>query len=151
MKYISNSAEETINLGKKIGRLTKPGDVIALVGGLGSGKTTFAKGIAQGLNVADWHHVISPSFVIAREYIGGRIPLYHIDVYRLDKANQQETAGFEEYIWGEGVTLVEWAEKALWVLPEERLWIEFIIKGPSQRILKLKAQGSRYKELVKKI
>jgi tRNA threonylcarbamoyladenosine biosynthesis protein TsaE len=104
----TRSAEETINLGKKIGRSLKKNDVICLVGPLGAGKTTLIQGIAEGMGVKDY--VTSPTFIIINE-CQGRLPFYHIDLYRLDNIEQIEDLGIEEYFSRGGVCVVEWAEK----------------------------------------
>ena len=122
MKVITNSAQETINLGKQLGRYLKAGDILGLIGELGSGKTTLVKGIAQGLGVKDKEDVSSPSFVLIKEYLG-RIPLFHLDLYRLDDIVDIERLGVEEYLFDEGVCAIEWAEKMKMLLdmtPEER-------------------------------
>lgn len=107
--YHTEGAAETIALGRALASLLKPGDVVAFYGDLGAGKTTMIKGIAAGLGVSEV--VKSPSFVIATEY-QGRLPVYHIDLYRLDEKSDFGAFGFEDYLTGDGVCLVEWAERA---------------------------------------
>lgn len=114
---ITKSRNETIRLGEQIAKKLKPGDVIALIGELGSGKTTLVKGIAKGLGVKDCRYVNSPSFVIIKEY-RGRLPLYHFDVYRLDSLASMDSLGYEEYFYGDGVCVVEWADKIKELLPK---------------------------------
>ena len=124
--------DETISLGKKLGRLLKPGDVVALYGELGAGKTVLTKGIARGLGVeADVH---SPTFTLIHEH-PGPIPLYHVDLYRLSSEQEVETLGLEEYIYSDGVTVIEWANTARSLLPAERLDITLRMTGDTEREL----------------
>ncbi|MFH1758245.1 MAG: tRNA (adenosine(37)-N6)-threonylcarbamoyltransferase complex ATPase subunit type 1 TsaE [Pseudomonadota bacterium] len=115
----TKSPEQTMHLGRICGELLTQGSVIALMGDLGSGKTVFVKGVAKGVGVADEGEVTSPSFVLVNEY-QGRFPVYHVDLYRLHNAEEVEDLGWEELICPPGVTLIEWAEKVLPLLPEER-------------------------------
>ncbi|MFH1406945.1 MAG: tRNA (adenosine(37)-N6)-threonylcarbamoyltransferase complex ATPase subunit type 1 TsaE [Candidatus Omnitrophota bacterium] len=144
MTINSKSPYDTIRLGKNLGKLAKPGDVIVLVGELGSGKTTLTKGIAQGLGVKRTQYITSPSFVIAREY-KGKIPLYHIDLYRLDKDAELDTTGFEEYLGSGGVCVIEWGKKVESILPQEHLTVHLNIKGENKRQIKLSIGGRQYK------
>ncbi len=143
---ITKSAQETIKLGKDIARHLAPGDVVTLIGELGSGKTTFTKGIAQGLGVKNALYVNSPSFVLIREY-KGRFKLYHVDLYRLDSAPEIETLGIEEYLYSDGITVIEWAQKLKNLLPREHLRIEFKIANNNSRKIKLKGFGKRYENI----
>jgi len=108
MEFLTHNAEETVQLGKKIGGKLQPNDIIALTGRLGAGKTTLIQGIAVGLGVKDY--VTSPTFIIINEY-QGRLPLYHIDLYRLDEGLEIEDLGIEEYFTKGGVCVIEWAER----------------------------------------
>lgn len=121
----TRSIEETIKLGKEIGNKLRSHDVLALTGPLGAGKTTLIQGIAKGLKVKDY--VASPSFTLINEY-KGKIPLYHIDLYRLDNSDQIKDLGIDEYFDKEGVVVIEWAEKIHELLPEntQRINIEVI-------------------------
>ena len=110
------SHEDTLNLGKKIGDVLKPGDILLLEGDLGAGKTTFTQGLAEGLGVDEF--VNSPTFVIINEYFSGHLPLYHMDLYRLEDEAQLYDLGVEEYFFGNGVSVVEWPEIALSLLPK---------------------------------
>ncbi len=154
MKWVRvcKSPEETKALGAVLGRCSAGGEVICLQGELGAGKTIFTQGIAQGLGVAGL--VNSPTFNLVSEYMG-RIPLFHMDLYRLDNPEMLFDIGFEEYVSGNGVTVIEWAEKAGPYIPEERLWID-ISKGPADepegcyfRILNLDASGDCHRKLLK--
>ena len=108
MEVVTKSAEETVELGRKIGAFLAPNDVIALIGHLGAGKTTLIQGIAQGLEVKDY--VTSPTFIIINEYMG-RLPFFHVDLYRLEDVDEIEDLGIEEYFDRGGACVVEWAEK----------------------------------------
>lgn len=129
---ITNSAKETILIGEKLAKTLKPGDVIALSGDLGSGKTTFTKGIGKGVGVKGPKRINSPTFVLIKEY-EGRIPLYHFDLYRLDDLKEMENLAIEEYIYGNGVTVIEWAEKMAVILPEKHISVKFKIRGDNKR------------------
>lgn len=144
--YISNSADETKEFAKKLASLLQPGDVIALEGDLGAGKTTFTKGLAEGLEITK--NVNSPTFTIIKEY-KGTMPLYHMDVYRLE--NSDEDLGFEEYFEGMGVTVVEWAHLIKDQLPPELLTIYLTHNTEGKRNIKLVPAGKRYEVLCKEI
>lgn len=146
MEIISKSVNNTIRVGNLIAKNSKPKDIICLFGQLGSGKTVLTKGIAQGLGIKRGK-VTSPSFVLIREYPKARLPLYHFDLYRLKAQKDILALGYEEYLYGDGVTVVEWADRLNYLLPKEFLKIELFIKENSQRLLKFKAFGKRYREL----
>ncbi|HUK81865.1 MAG TPA: tRNA (adenosine(37)-N6)-threonylcarbamoyltransferase complex ATPase subunit type 1 TsaE [Verrucomicrobiae bacterium] len=112
---ISHSAAETFDYGRQLGGELRPGDTLALVGELGSGKTCFVKGIAAGLGVTQ--EVTSPTFTLIHEYRGGRLPLVHVDLYRLDSLHEAVNIGIEDYLGGPGVTVIEWAERIEPLLP----------------------------------
>jgi tRNA threonylcarbamoyladenosine biosynthesis protein TsaE len=126
----TRSEEETRKIGRAIGKSLLPGDVICLVGELGSGKTTITQGIAQGLEVRG--SVCSASFKLINEY-RGRIPVYHFDLFRLDKLSEVEELGYREYFYNQGVTIIEWAEKIKPLWPEERMEIELRIISENNR------------------
>lgn len=102
-----NSAEETFKLGEEFAKASKPGTVIALIGDLGVGKTVFTKGVARGLGITD--NVISPTFTILESYYDGKMPLHHFDVYRIGDAEEMEEVGFDDCVYSEGITIIEWA------------------------------------------
>ncbi len=131
---------------KRLGSMLQPGDVLALEGDLGAGKTTFTKGLAQGLGIM--RNVNSPTFTIIKEY-QGRMPLYHMDVYRVE--DSFEDLGFDEYFEGNGVTVVEWAHLIEDQLPEELLTIYLYLGENGSRRLVLEPKGKRYEELCKEI
>lgn len=145
----TNTPDETKDIGERVGRLLKDGDILCLYGELGTGKTTFVQGIARGLDVKEGF-VASPTFVIINEY-KGRLPLYHIDLYRLNSAAEIEDIGISECLKGKGVTVIEWAEKAEEILPGELLAIYLENTGGGKRLLSFKATGKRYEEIVARI
>ncbi|MCI8335323.1 MAG: tRNA (adenosine(37)-N6)-threonylcarbamoyltransferase complex ATPase subunit type 1 TsaE [Lachnospiraceae bacterium] len=118
MTIDSNSARETLELGKKMGEQAVPGTVYTLTGELGTGKTVFTQGFAEGLGISE--PVSSPTFTILQEYDSGRLPFYHFDVYRISDVEEMEEIGYEDYIYGEGVCLIEWADLIEELLPGQR-------------------------------
>lgn len=148
MTIRTTSAEETTALGERLGKLLAPGDVIALYGDLGAGKTTLTRGIAVGMGLdADIH---SPTFTLIHEHLGA-IPLYHIDLYRLSDEHEIESLGLEEYIYGDGVTVIEWGEKIRSILPVERLDITLRTTGDAERELTLETQSERLRDAVRQL
>jgi len=145
LDLISHSPEQTQRIGARIGELALPGDIFLLVGRLGTGKTCLTQGIARGLNIKEY--ALSPSFVIMRE-LYGRLPLYHIDLFRLDHVEEIEELGLDDYLYGKGVCVVEWAEKGLSVLPTEHLLIQIDYLSDTERSFRLKPRGKRYQELL---
>jgi len=145
---VSHSPEQTQELGKRIGELALPGDVFLLVGELGTGKTCLTQGIAWGLDINEY--TLSPSFVIMRE-LYGRLPLYHIDLYRLDRIEESMELGLDDYLYGRGVCVVEWAEKALSILPTEYLMIEISYLSDTGRSFRMKPVGQRYLDIVEQL
>lgn len=119
MNYETFGSEETYELGKRLALQAEPGTVIALNGDLGVGKTVFTKGFAAGLGITE--HVNSPTFTIVQVYDEGRMPFYHFDVYRIGDVSEMDEIGYEEYFYGNGVCLVEWAELIREILPEDYL------------------------------
>ena len=116
MIYETYSAEETAALGEKLGREAKPGDVCTLMGDLGVGKTVLTQGIAKGLGITE--PISSPTFTIVQVYEEGRLPFYHFDVYRIGDIEEMDEIGYEDYVYGEGVCLIEWANLIEEILPE---------------------------------
>ncbi len=121
MKFITKSAEETVSLGEKIGAALKKGDVIAMSGTLAAGKTTITKGIAKSLGIKD--EITSPTFCLVSEY-EGKMPLYHMDVYRLEGPEDFETLGPDEMLYGNGVCIIEWSEKIRQCLPKKTIFLD---------------------------
>ena len=145
---ISHSPEDTRRLGVSIGELALPGDTFLLVGGLGTGKTCLTQGIAWGLDIEEY--ALSPSFIIVRE-LYGRLPLYHMDLYRLDHPEEVMELGLDEYFYGNGVCVVEWAEKGLSELPSEHLLIQLGCLSDTERSLQFKPSGQRYTEMLTRL
>jgi tRNA threonylcarbamoyladenosine biosynthesis protein TsaE len=119
--FISHSPEETMALGKSIAEKAAPGDIIALTGDLGTGKTVFTKGIARGLGIDE--PVSSPTFTIVSEYRSGRMPLFHFDVYRIGDPEEMDEVGLDDYLSNGGLSLIEWAELISDMLPPETVWV----------------------------
>ena len=145
LELITKSPEETQKLGVRIGELALPGDVFLLTGELGAGKTCLTQGIAWGLGIKEY--ALSPTFVIMRE-LYGRLPLYHIDLYRLDRIEESLDLGLDDYLYGKGVCVVEWADKALSILPEKHLLIKIGYLSDTDRSLRIEGLGERYEEMV---
>jgi len=145
LELISRSPEQTQKLGMGIGELALPGDIFFLVGALGTGKTCLTQGIAWGLNIKEY--ALSPSFVIVRE-LQGRLPLYHMDLYRLDHIEEIVELGLDDYLCGSGVCVVEWAEKGLSILPAEYLLIQISHLSDTERRFQIKPAGKRYLEIL---
>ncbi len=145
LELISHSPEQTQKFGAGIGELCLPGDVFLLSGSLGAGKTCLTQGIAWGLGIKEY--AASPSFVVVRE-LYGRLPLYHIDLYRLDHIEEIVELGLDDYLYGKGVCVVEWAEKGLSVLPVEHLLIQISYLSDDERRLQLEPSGKRNLEIL---
>jgi tRNA threonylcarbamoyladenosine biosynthesis protein TsaE len=149
LRLISTSAEDTLNIGERLGKLLDRGDIICLSGDLGAGKTALTQGIANGMGVKDY--VTSPTYTIINEY-QGRIPLYHFDVYRLNDVEEMYELGYEEYFFGDGAVVVEWADIVKDIIPGERLWITILqSKNENSREIILEPTGEAYEEIVKGI
>jgi tRNA threonylcarbamoyladenosine biosynthesis protein TsaE len=146
----TRSTSETIRTGKRLGRLLEPGDVVALVGDLGTGKTQFIKGLAEGAGVGKATYVSSPSFTLINEY-SGRIPFYHIDLFRLESEKEVEDLGLEEYVPGNGITAIEWADKVSSLLPEELLLVKIHYTGEHSRTIDITPKGKRYEQLMNRL
>ena len=134
--FISNSPDETEAFGRRFAEKIKPGAVIALSGGLGSGKTQFVKGLAAGLSAAT--AATSPTFTLIHEYSGGRLPIYHLDFFRVEDRQSAERLGLDDYFFGDGVSVIEWADKFPDLIPETARWISFETKSETQRAITVK-------------
>ncbi len=148
LDLVTHRPEETQDFGRRLGELSRPGDVLLLTGDLGSGKTCLTQGIAWGLGIKE--HALSPTFVIMRE-LRGRLPLYHVDLYRLDRLEETHDLGLDDYFGGNGICVVEWAEKAMSLMPLDHLLIEIEYVSDTERRLRVKPEGQRYEELVNEL
>jgi tRNA threonylcarbamoyladenosine biosynthesis protein TsaE len=142
----TSGPERTWRIGRLLGELLDAGDTVCLYGDLGAGKTNFTYGIAQGLDVRE-QYITSPTFTFVNEY-QGRVPLYHIDLYRLKDTDELENIGFEEYLESDGVTVIEWAERAEDALPVEGLSVYLTYVDDNSRELGFLGEGERYEKLV---
>jgi len=130
VEQITASPEGTQDLAKDFASGLRRGDVVALSGDLGSGKTTFVQGLAEGLGVEG--NVVSPTFKLVNEF-DGRLPLYHIDFYRIESASDVAALGIEHYLFGDGVTVIEWADRHPQVIPDDAVWIHFEVVSQTER------------------
>ena len=134
LTFTTKSEEETIELGKKIGRLLKKGDIIAMQGTLAAGKTTITKGIAQALGIIDT--ITSPTFCLISEYYGS-MPLYHFDVYRLDGTEDFINLGADDMLYGDGVSIIEWSEKIMDELPSHTIVLRLTPQDDGSRLIEI--------------
>lgn len=144
-----NNLDDTLKLGTLLGRLAGPGDVICLDGDLGAGKTALSQAIARGLGVPETCYVTSPSFAILHEY-QGRIPMYHMDFYRLQDSGEVEDLGFDEYFYLAGLTVIEWSIRAVDLLPDERLILVITQSDDLSRTITLKGT-QKYSDVLRRI
>ncbi len=145
--FSTKSHEESVHAGRCLGKVLETGCVIGLVGDLGAGKTCFVKGIAGGLNDIPEREVTSPTFTIIQEY-DGKIPLYHFDAYRLEGSEDLTDIGFDDYVEGQGVSVIEWADNISDALPEERLLIDIELAGENDRCFKCGAKGVKHEAVL---
>ena len=141
MEYISQSSEETEKLGEALGKKLKKGQVVSLRGSLGAGKTVLAKGIAKALGIKE--AIVSPTFTIVQEYDGDK-KLYHLDLYRLSGDDEFESMGGEEFLYSDGITLIEWSEKIEDMLPDDTLFVNITINKDLSRTIELKGGNNEY-------
>ncbi len=151
LRLASRSAAQTQRIGERLAQWLQPGDVVCLQGDLGSGKTCLTQGIARGLGVTS--AVTSPTFVIINEYPlpGPARRLRHIDLYRVESVGEARALGLEDYFYADGICVVEWAERALELLPAQRLRIMLCHRGEMERELMLEGQGEHYQDLVQRL
>lgn len=143
----TKSASETIRVGKSIGSCLRSGDVVALVGELGAGKTQLIKGLGAGVGIRNPAYISSPSFTLINEY-PGKTPFYHIDLFRLEREKEAEELGLEDYFQGGGVTAIEWADRIPSLLPREVLFIHIAYVGKNTRSIEIIGKGKRFEDLV---
>ena len=148
LTLVAKTPGETLRLGKILGEALVPGDVVALTGELGAGKTCLTQGIARGLGVADGYKITSPTFTLINEY-PGRITLYHADLYRLAGLGDLADTGFEEYFHGGGVVVVEWAEKAKGLWSDKTFWIRIVYLGENMREITLSGEISKQEQFMR--
>ena len=142
-RAVTRSTDETLELARAVGELLRPGDVVSLVGDLGAGKTVFARGVARALGVTEL--VVSPTFTIVREY-EGRVPLVHVDVYRIDAVQELHDLGFEEVVRDDAVTLVEWGDKVDGLLPGDRLDVRLLPgAADDERVVEIEGHGHSWR------
>ena len=146
IETISVSADQTWEIARLIGEKLRKGDVLALSGELGSGKTCFTAGLARGLGVDEKYRITSPTFTLINEY-QGRFKLYHFDVYRLNGYSEFEDLGYEEYFCSDGIVVIEWAEKIVKILPADAFFISFEYLDENKRKIIIKGAQNRLKEL----
>lgn len=150
MQFLVKNVEETTELGFSIGRLLNSGDIVCLTGDLGTGKTHITKGIAKGLGIDD--HITSPTFTIVNEYDSGRLKLYHFDVYRVSDPDEIYAIGFDDYIFSNGVSIIEWANYIEEILPSDYLHIlieKDLSNGEDYRKITITPYGERYNYISK--
>ncbi|MBR6079629.1 MAG: tRNA (adenosine(37)-N6)-threonylcarbamoyltransferase complex ATPase subunit type 1 TsaE [Treponema sp.] len=135
LEFRTRTPEETVALGEKIGQHLKPGDIIAMTGTLAAGKTTITKGIAKSLGIEDC--ITSPTFCLISEYNGKNMPLYHMDVYRLDGAEDFINLGVDDMLYGDGVCIIEWSEKVKSELPSKTIWMTITPSGDGERTIRI--------------
>ena len=143
---ISHSEAQTQRLGLRLGTLVMPGSVVLLEGTMGAGKTVFAQGVALGLEVKE--QVTSPSYTLIKEYHSGRLPFFHIDLYRIGSNDSLWSLGLEEYIDGDGICVIEWARKVRDFLPETWLLINIEIMNDTKRTLHFESEGDRFQKIL---
>ena len=140
----THDPEETFEVGRKIGMNAKPGQIYTLTGDLGVGKTVFTQGVAAGLGITD--PLNSPTFTIIQEYEDGRLPFYHFDVYRIGDLEEMEEIGYDDYFFGQGICLIEWAELIEEILPEKRIEVTIekdLEKGFEYRKITIEERGEK--------
>lgn len=134
MKYLSHSEDETQKIGFEVAEKIKKGDVISLTGSLGAGKTVFAKGFAKQLGIGE--AIVSPTFTLVQEY-DGRMKMYHLDLYRLSGEDEFESMGGEDFLYSDGVTLIEWSEKIESMLPDDTIYVKITINEDLTRTIEI--------------
>ena len=149
-EIVSENAGQTVAIGFAIGEQARAGDIFALSGELGAGKTCWTCGLARGVGVDDHYTITSPTFTLINEY-PGKCPLYHFDVYRLNGAGDLDDLGYDEYLSGKGVIVIEWAEKIADALPTDIVTIHFTYVDENKRIIRISGPQKKIQDLVKDI
>jgi len=147
--YTSSSPEDTQELGETLGEILEPGDVVCLFGDLGAGKTCFAQGVAWGAGFPPHDYISSPTFSLIHEY-PGKWPIYHLDFYRIKSQEELLDLGYEEYLFGQGIVIIEWADRLDGLLPQERLEVWLRKMNMMQREITITGMGDRYIHLMEK-
>ena len=156
LEVLSRSPQETQRLGEKLANYLRRGDIVCLNGELGSGKTTLVKGLAQGLQI-DPRGVISPTFVLMNAYKGRlpaaqtHLPVYHFDLYRIENVQEIFFLDYEEYLYGEGVSVIEWADRLRELMPKEFLGVELLHQKDQSRLIRISSRGPRYQRLLEQL
>lgn len=150
IRLVSTSPDDTLKIGRIIAGCLSKGDIICLFGDLGSGKTVLTKGIARGLGIKV-EEIISPTFVLIQRHLQSKFPVYHFDLYRMNAPKEIINLGYEEYFFGDGVSVIEWAERLKYLLPKDCLRVKLQVKGKDKRLLEFSASGARHKELLRLI
>ncbi len=151
MKFLSKSVKDTLGIGKQIAKSLGEGDIVCLFGDLGSGKTVITKGIAAGLGIKR-NKVISPTFVLIRQHrTKNNTPFYHFDLYRLRDCRDVAVLGYEEFFYGDGISIIEWADRLKQLMPQECLKIQLSVKGKKSRLMEISSRGKRGRRLMEDI
>jgi tRNA threonylcarbamoyladenosine biosynthesis protein TsaE len=140
--FISNSPDETEAFGRRLVENFKPGDVLALIGDMGSGKTQFVKGLAAALGANT--PATSPTFTLVHEYTGGRMPIFHFDFFRIEDRSSAERLGLDDYFFGDGVSVIEWADRFPDLIPETARWISLETKSETQRAITIQESSPAF-------
>jgi len=146
----TDKPEETEEVGKALGAHLGPGDIVFLIGELGSGKTCFTRGIACGLGIAKTVPIVSPTFTLINEY-PGKTPLFHFDLYRIEDSERIFDLGYQEYFYGKGVAVIEWGEKVTHLFPDEYFLVLFSSAFDEKREIKIKGKGKRFIDIIKSL
>jgi tRNA threonylcarbamoyladenosine biosynthesis protein TsaE len=149
-RVLTRSPRQTMSWGAKLGKLLQGGEIIALIGELGTGKTCFVRGVTQGLDVGSDAWIRSPTFTLINEY-HGRLPVYHIDLYRVETRSQLEGLNLREYLYSDGVSLIEWFEHLPAGEADERLEVTLAYDDGNRRRLTFRSHGQRYEEIVEEL
>ncbi len=145
---MTRSPEETMRMGEMIGEMLEPGDIVALTGELGAGKTCLTQGIARGLGISPDLQVTSPTFTLINEYPGGRIKLFHLDTYRLSGPADLEEMGYEDYFFSDHVMVIEWAEKIKSLLPDTTIYITMTYRNELCRDIEIAGHQEKCKRFI---